>query len=223
MENASKALLIAAGVLIGLILMTMILYSYSQISSYYKSKEQSETVKQLAEFNKQYNLYDRDDVRGSELLSLVNKIIDYNKQNPDDEQMQIVIKIPSPDSDTSVQYFYYSYEDYYSSSSVNTKFIGTVTFDQDTINNSGSLISKANEIENKHTQAICAKLVAHMSTLMGDNYQEVLKKLKIEEKYSTVLDVQNLRKDILMYYQYVYFKRAHFDCTDLTYVNRKSK
>ena len=78
MENASKALLIAAGILIGLILITMIIFGYNQISSYYTNREEVKQSEQLAEFNKQYIGYDREDVRGSDLLSLVNKIIDYN-------------------------------------------------------------------------------------------------------------------------------------------------
>ena len=78
MENASQALLIAAGILIGLILITMIIYGYDQISNYYNTKEQVKVLEQLSDFNKQYDSYNRDDVRGSDILSLINKIIDYN-------------------------------------------------------------------------------------------------------------------------------------------------
>ena len=36
MENATKALLIAAGVLIGIIILSMLLLGYNQISNYYQ-------------------------------------------------------------------------------------------------------------------------------------------------------------------------------------------
>ena len=38
MENATKALLIAAGVLIGIIILSMLLLGYNQISNYYQQK-----------------------------------------------------------------------------------------------------------------------------------------------------------------------------------------
>ena len=78
MENASKALLIAAGIMIGLIVITMIAYAHGKISNYYESKELTLQSEQLADFNKQFLGYNRADVRGSDLISLVNKIIDYN-------------------------------------------------------------------------------------------------------------------------------------------------
>ena len=54
MENAVKALLIAAGVLVGIILLSLITVSYRQISDYYNEKEQAEISNQLTEFNKDY-------------------------------------------------------------------------------------------------------------------------------------------------------------------------
>ena len=38
MENATKALLIAAGVLIGIIILSMLLLGYNQISNYYQQQ-----------------------------------------------------------------------------------------------------------------------------------------------------------------------------------------
>ena len=38
MENATKALLIAAGVLIGIIILSMLLLGYNQISNYYNNR-----------------------------------------------------------------------------------------------------------------------------------------------------------------------------------------
>ena len=65
MENASKALLIAAGVLVGLILISMITVSYRQISSYYNEKEKGKITEKLIEFNHEYTSYNKDNVRGS--------------------------------------------------------------------------------------------------------------------------------------------------------------
>ena len=109
MENASKALLIAAGILVGLIVISMIMVSYRQISSYYQTKEQLEISKQTNNFNEKYIPYNRDDVRGSDLLSLINRIVNFNTINPDDDSITISIKIPN---NSSAKMFYYNYDKY---------------------------------------------------------------------------------------------------------------
>ena len=95
MENASKALLIAAGIMIGLIVITMIVYAHHKVSNYYRSKELTLESEQLADFNEQFLGYNRADVRGSDLISLVNKIIDYNVDDMNfvnDEKIEVVTK-----------------------------------------------------------------------------------------------------------------------------------
>lgn len=210
MENASKALLIAAGILIGLILITMIIYGYSQISSYYKAKEENREIEQLVDFNKQYIPYNRDDVRGSDLLSLVNKIIDYNVQkidNMNEENIDISIKI------NNIKDFYYKYDE--------NKRVTLIkaNYTQDNINN--DLIKPANEIESDYPQGMATKLAANMSTLMGENSlkskKDLLVELKIMDKDDRNPDDFVNNNDILKYYQYQQFKRAHFNCKNLTY------
>ena len=49
MENATKALLIAAGVLIGIIILSMLLLGYNQISNYYQQQSDNLSLKQIVE------------------------------------------------------------------------------------------------------------------------------------------------------------------------------
>lgn len=79
MENASKALIMAGGVLISLIIIALLVFFFNNLSNLQDTKLTSEEVEQAAEFNKQYDVYARD-VYGSELLSIANKISDYNKR-----------------------------------------------------------------------------------------------------------------------------------------------
>ena len=51
MENATKALLIAAGVLIGIIILSMLLLGYNQISNYYQQQSDNLSLKQIVELN----------------------------------------------------------------------------------------------------------------------------------------------------------------------------
>ena len=84
MENASKALIMAGGVLISLMVIGLLVLFYNNISGMQKIKTDSETEQQAAEFNKQYDVYARD-VYGSEILSIANKIADYNKREADNK------------------------------------------------------------------------------------------------------------------------------------------
>lgn len=84
MENASKALIMAGGVLISLMVIGLLVLFYNNLSGMQKVKTDSETEQQAAEFNKQYDVYARD-VYGSEILSIANKIADYNKREADNK------------------------------------------------------------------------------------------------------------------------------------------
>ena len=219
MENASKALLIAAGILIGLILISMVLYGYNQISSYYNAKESNKQIMQMTEFNKQYISYNRDDVRGSDLLSLINKIVDFNAINTEQEPIEITIKIRK-----GSQGFNYIFDES-KNKNINSKiWIDTsrdIVYTANSNDEEGisRLISIANEIEATYPQGVATKLSANISTLMYGNSlkdpEDLLSQLKINEaQYGGLKTIQ---EDILQYYQYQQFKRAHFDCTNLIY------
>lgn len=78
MENASKALLIAGTILISLLVIGALVFVYRDITSAKRADEETLKTQQLEEFNKQFTSYERN-LTGSELLSLVNKMADYNK------------------------------------------------------------------------------------------------------------------------------------------------
>ena len=66
MENATKALLIAAGVLIGIIILSMLLLGYNQISNYYQQQSDNLSLKQIVELNKKFTNYDGKTIRGND-------------------------------------------------------------------------------------------------------------------------------------------------------------
>lgn len=78
MENASKALIMAGSVLIAIIIISCLVLMINNLSAYQGLQTQNEEVAQIEKFNNQYIIYNRDDVRGSDLYSLMNKVIDYN-------------------------------------------------------------------------------------------------------------------------------------------------
>lgn len=84
MENASKALIMAGGMLIAGLLISLIVYAWSTFSEYQSSKDELKNIEDTAKFNEQFSNYDRKDVMGYELLSLINKVIDYNERMTED-------------------------------------------------------------------------------------------------------------------------------------------
>lgn len=104
MENASKALIMAGSVLIAMIVISILVMFFGNLQSLQKTELTAEEVEKKAEFNKQYDSYARD-VYGSDILSLANKIDDYNKriaENDDYTKIELYVKI---ENDIDSTYF----------------------------------------------------------------------------------------------------------------------
>lgn len=98
MENATKALLISAAVMIAIMVLSLLMMAYNQVSDYYQTQHTDAMAKQIEEFNNNFINYDRDNIRGSDLLSLMNKVIDFNERESYTEgtnytRIEVTIKI----------------------------------------------------------------------------------------------------------------------------------
>ena len=82
MENVSRALIIAAGVLIAIIVLSLFIAMYSRMSSISKTQEEVLKQTQLQEFNAQYEAYNKQVMYGVDVISLSNKIDQNNLDNP---------------------------------------------------------------------------------------------------------------------------------------------
>lgn len=80
MENASKALIMAGSVLIALLIIGALLLMFNNLSSYQETDTQTTREAQIIEFNNQYETYNRNNVRGSDLYSLFSRVVDYNRR-----------------------------------------------------------------------------------------------------------------------------------------------
>ena len=78
MENASKALLIAASIFIAIILVSSLMILYNQISDYQNKKYEMSVIEETQKINEKFENYHRNNIRGSDLISLMNRIIHYN-------------------------------------------------------------------------------------------------------------------------------------------------
>lgn len=81
MENASKALLMAGGMLIALMIAAVVALMFSRMSGYWANEESIAQSKHAAEFNNQFEPYIKDGLTLFELKSVYNKIMSNNQQN----------------------------------------------------------------------------------------------------------------------------------------------
>ena len=69
MENASKALLMAAGVLLGILLLSVMIYVFRQGARVQQTYDQKQITNQLELYNSKFEKYDRDNnILTAELL-----------------------------------------------------------------------------------------------------------------------------------------------------------
>lgn len=73
MENASKALLIAGGVLIAIIIVSLLVRTYGSIGRFQKQQLSIEETERIEKFNKEYTKYQGQYVYGTEVITVINK------------------------------------------------------------------------------------------------------------------------------------------------------
>ena len=256
MENASKALIMAGSVLIGLMIIGALLLMFTNLSNYQGEKQEGETDSQVVEFNNQFATYNREDVRGSELYSLLNRVISYNRtqstagiRNSSDttwadegqdlayEPMEIefTLDVSQLSADNTNRLFTRNTNRYVVSGNTN-EFENTI---KDTIS----------KLESGYGTATLTNLTTNITRIFPTNPSEdqqnnAVSAFKSACKKKTITTVKNdgnsgttyivdnitwndlktsadtsgsIRNNIYKYYEYVQFKRAHFDCVDVEY------
>lgn len=232
MENASKALIMAGGMLLAILIVSLLLYAWSLFSKYQSSKDSLADVEDTTKFNEQFANYDRKGVQGYELLSLVNKVIDYNYRRSSDNQAKnddkytpitLKISLGTPNQrkkltkDETIRVF---------------TGTGNLEYTQsDTVNKFESILNDMQQIENSYGSADAANKVAkgidsiflsdqqltqnrNLGKSDDDSWADAVKKfnacttkLKVSDKASLLAEKENAYK----YYEYMQFKRAKFD------------
>lgn len=231
MENATKALLIAAGIFFGLLILTLCIYVFSQMTNYFNQTEEERLLAQITKFNSEYEKYETNDVRGNDLLSLINKIVDYNKRQADVdgikyERMIIVIDVGDISS--------YTYDGKVSNVKYNKiiKNCHNESNDNDiyAISNAVNTMKSNSGYSEKQLQRLATNISNifapyEYSDKTSSSYLQAVQKRNsvvkdiINTKYDdlTSTNQQKLEKETLEYYQYQQFKRAHFKCTKTDY------
>lgn len=80
MENATKALVIAANVLLAVMILSLVVYFYGTWRQLPQEEDQAKLVAQAQAFNKEYEAYDKKIMYGADVISAINKAISNNEK-----------------------------------------------------------------------------------------------------------------------------------------------
>ncbi len=93
MENASKALIIAGGVLLAIIIVGLMVFMWSGFGNLNEEIDTAKQQEQLVAFNKQYESYQRQALRGADAVTILNKVISNNDLNDGNDSNKIECQI----------------------------------------------------------------------------------------------------------------------------------
>ena len=88
MDNASKALIIAGAILLSILIISLGIFIFNQASEITKSSNLSEV--EVLNFNEKFTSFEGTNVRGSEVNSLLNRIVQNNVANQIDESKKVM-------------------------------------------------------------------------------------------------------------------------------------
>ena len=98
MENASKALMIAGGVLLAILTLSIAVFVMNAVTSMEEAQTSRALAKQIDAFNKEYNAYNKRRMYGTDVITVINKAENNNAKGENlvevevlDENNQIMI------------------------------------------------------------------------------------------------------------------------------------
>ncbi len=78
MENASKALIMAGGILISILIIGLVVFMFSNLGNVQSEAELAKEAMQIEKYNKRFEQYNRSMLYGSDIISVINLAEDYN-------------------------------------------------------------------------------------------------------------------------------------------------
>ena len=80
MENAAKALIIASGILIAIMTLSILVYASTTRTRIAQAQNEKRAAEELAKFNMEYNSYNKDRLYGLDVITVMNKAIEHNRR-----------------------------------------------------------------------------------------------------------------------------------------------
>ncbi len=226
MENASKALIIAASVLISIVIISAFILMMSNLTDYQMKSNKEAADQQTIEFNNQYDTYNRKDIRGSDMISLMSRVVDYNTRKTAEGYTEMGIEV-TIDSSTRKKLTF----------DQTNRLILKDSYTQDTISeivgqpssiSSEITTGEISRIQNKYQSKYANQLSSQIDNIRdikedpnlnsNTKKEEAFNNKKwLPKEASYYGGIDEIFEDALIYYEYVQFKRAYFDCKDVEY------
>jgi len=90
MDSTSKALIMAAGVLLGILILSLMVYYFTSLSGFGAMQKAREQAIILERFNSEYVMYDRKDLKISDIVSVANLAKNNNKKNAENDENDVL-------------------------------------------------------------------------------------------------------------------------------------
>lgn len=240
MENASKALIMAGSVLIALMILGALLLMFNNLNNYQNTESQNTREAQVVEFNNQYETYNRNNVRGSDLCSLLNRVADYNRRKStegtgkNDEGQYLAYEPMTIEFDFSGKRDQLKVGD-------KNNLIRQEKYSQSNRENQFEkyISSKISTIENNYGTDVIQKLATSVSKIYVDENASYKTKMNAVLAYNSIkgekLSIENdsinksiekintSKDDVYTYYEYMQFKRAYFNCESVEYSKKTGR
>ena len=193
MENAAKALTIAGTILISVLVISAVVFMYRDLTSVKRQDAENQKLQEITDFNKSFESFDKT-LSGAKMLSLSNKIKDYNeKYTVSEGYKKIELYINENNNNNGTEWYeYYSKLQIDIDNMMNDKYISA---------NYLEALKEACEVKSK----------AGSSHLEREQADETLKEL--EQK----LGSNKYKEDYPIYEQYLIIKKQTFKPAGIEY------
>lgn len=240
MENASKALIMAGSVLIALMILGALLLMFNNLNNYQNTESQNTREAQVVEFNNQYETYNRNNVRGSDLCSLLNRVAYYNRRKSTEgtgknDEGQYLAYEPM-----TIEFDFSGKQDQLKVGDKNNLIMQEKYSQSNRENQFEKYISsKISTIEKNYGTDVIQKLATSVSKIYVDENASYKTKMNAVLAYNSIkgekLSIENdsinqsikeinaSKDDVYTYYEYMQFKRAYFNCESVEYSKKTGR
>lgn len=226
MENVSKALIIAGGILLSVMILSLLVMFWGQVSGYFEKQHNSKMIEQDTEFNAKFENYNGQTIRGTELISIMNKVVNYNTSISEEEGSNRIIMSIDFKGYQNTAFQYPESTSIFKNIIDNTNMLSNKQND----NSLSKIANLSGEIvaDTGLTDTQLQKLSAEIQNIVIDNKLSNREKSELEatrlKKLQNILGkskADSLSKDEMSslieatkkYYQFTQLKRAMFKCT----------
>ncbi len=245
MENITKALLIAAGVLLAVMILSLLVIFGGQISGYFSAQHENKIIEQDAEFNAKFENYNGQTIRGNELISVMNKVVNYNTSivgiEGDYDKVIMSVDFKGYQNSANNNFKYSSSDRSIFEGKMNGNILKNTTASDNNlekITNLSSTLISGTGLSDTQLQRLTAEIQniaideQLASNRLSKQEKDSLKDTRIK-KLQNILgasktnnlsdtDLTNIVNATKKYYQYTQLKRAMFKCTSVTHNTNKT-